>query len=196
VTESRTKPDLRPDSDFVLRQQALRGEYSLERELGRGGMGIVYLAREVALDRPVALKVLPPALAARDDIRERFLREARTAAQLSHPNVVPIFRAEERGGFAFFTMAFVDGETLGQRVRRLGPLSPPAAAKMLREVAWALGYAHSRGIVHRDIKPDNILLDRDSGRALVTDFGIAHLVTDASSRWISCSSSLRKSNCW
>jgi serine/threonine-protein kinase len=181
VTDLRSKPDLRPDADFVLLQQALHGEYALERELGRGGMGIVYLARELALDRPVALKVLPPALAARDDVRERFLREARTAAQLSHPNVVPIFRAEERGGFAFFAMAFVDGETLGQRVRRSGPLAPPAAAKILREVAWALGYAHSRGIVHRDIKPDNILLDRDSGRALVTDFGIAHLAKDASS---------------
>jgi eukaryotic-like serine/threonine-protein kinase len=181
VTGSDSNAALRPDADFVLLQQALYGEYSLERELGRGGMGIVYLAREVALDRPVALKVLPPALAARDDIRERFLREARTAAQLSHPNVVPIFRAEERGGYAYFTMAFVDGESLGQRVRRLGPLAPPAAAKIFREVAWALGYAHSRGIVHRDIKPDNILLDRDSGRALVTDFGIAHLATEGSS---------------
>ncbi len=181
MSQTTSKPDLRPDADFLLLQEALHGEYSLERELGRGGMGIVYLAREVALDRPVALKVLPPALAARDDIRERFLREARTAAQLSHPNVVPIFRAEERGGFAYFTMAFVDGESLGQRVRRMGPSAPPAAAKIFREVAWALGYAHSRGIVHRDIKPDNILLDRDSGRALVTDFGIAHLATEGSS---------------
>ncbi|HEX5435890.1 MAG TPA: serine/threonine-protein kinase [Gemmatimonadaceae bacterium] len=163
------------DQEFVALQQALAGEYSLERELGRGGMGIVYLARDVQLDRLVAIKVLPEHLAARAELRERFLREARTAAGLSHPNIVPIHRVGEVGAFVFFVMAYIDGETLGHRLREHGPLSAPAAARMLREVAWALAYAHGRGVIHRDIKPDNILLERETGRALVTDFGIAQV---------------------
>jgi serine/threonine-protein kinase len=163
------------DTEFLAFQQALAGEYSLERELGRGGMGIVYLAREVQLERLVAIKVLPAALAARPGYRERFLREARTAAQLSHPNIVPIHRVGEAGGFVFFVMSFVEGETLGQRVRTRGPVNVATAARLLREVAWALAYAHGRGVIHRDVKPDNILLEKESGRALVTDFGIAHV---------------------
>jgi len=162
-----------PGPEFLKFQAALAGRYSLERELGRGGMGVVFLARDVALDRLVAIKLLPPAQAASPDLRERFLREARTSAKLSHPNVVPIFAVEEIGDFVFFVMGYVEGETLGNRVRRRGPLSPPAAARMLKEVAWALAYAHLRGVVHRDIKPDNILVEQDTGRALVTDFGIA-----------------------
>ncbi|MEO8561836.1 MAG: serine/threonine-protein kinase [bacterium] len=154
-------------------QAALAGEYSLERELGRGGMGIVYLARDVQLDRHVAIKVLPSLLAMRADSRERFLREARTAAGLSHPNIVPIHRVGEAGGFVFFVMSYVPGETLGERLRSRGPLPPGEAMRVLREVAWALAYAHGRGIVHRDVKPDNILLEDGTGRALVTDFGIA-----------------------
>ncbi len=114
-----------------------------------------------------------PSYASRPELRERFLREARTAAKLSHPNIVPVHRADEVGGFVFFVMAYVDGDTLGQRVRGRGPLTPAQAARTLREVAWALAYAHARGVVHRDIKPDNILIERDTGRALVTDFGIA-----------------------
>jgi serine/threonine-protein kinase len=167
------------DPEFVALQRALAGEYSLERELGRGGMGVVYLAREVQLDRLVAIKVLPLALAARADFRERFLREARTAAKLSHPNIVPIYRVGEAGGFVFFAMAYVDGETLGQRLRTRGPLSATAAARVLREVAWALAYAHEHGVIHRDIKPDNILLERGSDRALVSDFGIAQVPAGA-----------------
>ena len=163
------------DAEFLAFQQALAGEYSLERELGRGGMGIVYLAREVQLERLVAIKVLPPALAERPGFRERFLREARTAAQLSHPNIVPIHRVGEAGGFVFFVMAFVDGETLGNRVRTRGPLGAGDVARVLREVAWALAYAHGRGVIHRDVKPDNILIEKGSGRALVTDFGIARV---------------------
>ncbi|HZI42546.1 MAG TPA: serine/threonine-protein kinase [Gemmatimonadaceae bacterium] len=163
----------RVDSDFLELQKALAGEYSLERELGRGGMGIVYLAREVQLNRLVAIKVLPSALAERPELRERFVREARMAASLSHPNIVPIHRVGEAGPFAFFVMAYVDGETLGERLRLRGPLSPVAATRMLREVAWALAYAHGRGVVHRDVKPDNILVEAATGRALVTDFGIA-----------------------
>src|SRR5512144_1936568 len=163
-----------PSTDFLELQSALAGEYSLERELGRGGMGVVYLARDVQLDRDVAIKVLPTHLAHTPAARERFVREARTAAGLSHPHIVPIHRVGEAGGFVFFVMSYVEGETLGERLRRDGPMPPAEAARVLREVAWALAYAHGRGIVHRDVKPDNILLEAGTGRALVTDFGIAH----------------------
>jgi len=151
----------------------LAGTYTIERELGRGGMGVVYLAREARLDRLVAIKVLPPHLAGDATVRERFLREARTAAQLSHPHIVPIYRAEEVGGFAYFAMAFIEGENLAERVRDRGPLPPADVVRWLRESAWALAYAHARGVVHRDIKAANIMLERGSGRAVVTDFGIA-----------------------
>jgi len=163
-----------PDAEFLVLQTALAGEYSLQRELGRGGMGIVYLARDVQLDRDVAIKVLPSHLASTPQSRERFLREARTAAGLSHPHIVPIHRVGESSGFVYFVMSYVEGETLGERLRRDGPLAPADATRVLREVAWALAYAHGRGIVHRDVKPDNILLEAGTGRALVTDFGIAH----------------------
>jgi serine/threonine-protein kinase len=164
-----------PTTEFLALQSALAGRYSIERELGRGGMGVVFLARDVALDRPVAIKLLPPAMAAQGALKERFLREAQMAAKLSHPNIIPIFAVEALGEFVFFVMAYVDGETLGQRIREKGPLTPAAATRMLQEVAWALAYAHARGIIHRDVKPDNILLERETGRALVGDFGIARL---------------------
>jgi predicted Ser/Thr protein kinase len=165
--------------EFVQLQQSLAGRFSLERELGRGGMGIVFLARDVRLERPVAIKLLPLVLAEQPDSRERFVREARTAARLSHPNIVPIHAVEERDDLVYFVMTFVDGETLGQRVRRAGRLTPSQTTRMVQEVAWALAYAHSRGVVHRDVKPDNILLDKDSGRAMVTDFGIAAVADTA-----------------
>jgi predicted Ser/Thr protein kinase len=170
--------DLSPE--FVDLQRALAGEYSLQRELGRGGMGVVYLARDVQLDRDVAIKVLPSHMAQVRESRERFVREARTAAGLSHPHIVPIHRVGEAGGFVFFVMGYVEGETLGERLRTGGPLPPAEATRMLREVAWALAYAHGRGIVHRDVKPDNIMLEAGTGRALVTDFGIAHGAEHAS----------------
>ena len=170
------KTELSPpmhDAEFISLQEALAGEYSLERELGRGGMGIVYLAREVQLDRLVAIKLLPRSLADRPEVRERFLREARMAASLSHPHIVPIYRVGEAKGLVFFVMAYVNGETLGERLRSRGPLPTAIATRLFREVTWALSYAHGRGIVHRDVKPDNILIEADTGRALVTDFGIA-----------------------
>jgi serine/threonine-protein kinase len=158
---------------FVALQRALAGQFSIEHLLGRGGMGLVYLAREVRLDRLVALKVLPPELHDDAGVRERFLRESRIAAQLSHPNIVPIFRVDEVAGFVFFVMQYVDGPTLAARIRHHGALEPSEVARVVRDVAWALAYAHARGVVHRDIKPENILIDRETGRALVTDFGIA-----------------------
>ncbi len=168
-----------PDTHFFALQEALAGKYSLETELGRGGMGIVYLALDVQLDRPVALKVLPEHLARNQSLRERFLREARTAAKLSHPNIVPIHSVDVVGDFVFFAMAYVAGESLGERIRRRGPLAPSECLRILREVGFALSYAHSQGVIHRDIKPDNILLEEGSGRALVADFGIAGVVGDS-----------------
>src|SRR5688572_24248669 len=160
--------------EFVALQRGVAGRYSLDRELGRGGMGIVYLAREVALERPVAIKLLPPSLAAVPGFRERFLREARTAAKLAHPHIVPIHAVEETAGLVFFVMEYIPGETLGERVRRGGPLTVDEGTRIIREVGWALGHAHGRGVIHRDIKPDNILLEAGTGRAIVTDLGIAH----------------------
>src|SRR3989475_12651299 len=163
-----------PISADSLALEGLRaGRYPSERELGRGGMGIGLLARDVALARPVAIKLLPPHLATRPDERDRFLQEARTAAGLAHPNIVPIHLVEAHGDLVFFVMGFVDGETLRDRVERGGPLSPRLAVKLLQEVAWALGAAHQRGVIHRDVKPDNIMIERATERAVVTDFGIA-----------------------
>ena len=125
-------------------------------------MGIVFLARDVTLDRPVALKLLPPYLAAQPDIRERFVQEARVVARLSHPNIVTVFAAEQLGDLVFFAMAYVRGETLTQRVERAGPLPPAQATRLLQELAWGLGYAHANGVIHRDVKPDNILIEQSS----------------------------------
>jgi len=173
------------DPLFVAFQFALAGRYSIDHELGRGGMGIVYLAREVHLDRPVAIKLLPPDKASDPALRDRFLREARLAAKLSHPNIIPIHAVDDSGGFVFYAMAYVDGETLAERVRTRGPLSSSDAARIMRDAAWALAHAHSHGLVHRDVKPDNILLESGTGRVLVADFGIAAVGADAAGDGIS-----------
>ncbi len=168
-----TEPTI--DALFLSFQQSVIGRYSLEREIGRGGMGVVYLAREVRLDRSVAIKLLPPDLAANPELRDRFMHEARTAARLSHPYIVPIHAVEEIDGFVFIVMAYVDGGTLAQRIASRGPVPPAEVTRIMREVAWALAYAHAQGVVHRDIKPANILLEKGTGRALVADFGIARV---------------------
>jgi tRNA A-37 threonylcarbamoyl transferase component Bud32 len=166
------------ESNLPAIRQALAGRYEIQAPVGRGGMGVVYLARDLRLDRSVAIKLLAPTLAADAACRQRFLREARTAAALAHPNIVPIYAVHEVGAFVFFTMAYVAGETLAQRVATGGPLGPGQGARMLTEVGDALAYAHARGVVHRDVKPDNILMEMASGRALLTDFGIAHVSAD------------------
>jgi serine/threonine-protein kinase len=141
-------------------------------------MGIVYKAKDRRLKRQVAIKVLPPELAFRGEIRTRFLREAETAAQLSHPNIVPIYSVDERDGIVYFVMALVEGENLAVKLHANGALSPGEARRIMLEVTHALAYAHERGVVHRDIKPDNILIQSGDGRVLVTDFGIARAVTE------------------
>ena len=161
------------DAELAELATALGREYTIERELGRGGMGVVLLARDLRLERPVAIKVLPRQRAADATHRQRFLREARTAAKLSHPNIVPTLHADEVGAYAYFTMPYIDGETLAERVQSRGRLAPREVVRLLRQVAWALAYAHARGVVHRDIKPENILIERATGRVLVNDFGIA-----------------------
>ena len=165
--------------DFNRLAEALAGQYELLHEIGRGGMGIVYLARDVRLARRVAIKTLPPHLANDPVVRERFLREARTAGSLSHQNIVPIHRADEIAGHVFFVMGYVDGDSMAQRIRERGRLDEEEVVRELRDVALALDYAHAHGVIHRDVKAENILVERSTGRALVTDFGIARLAEAA-----------------
>ena len=176
-------PDPAVPADAEIRavaERALAANYELDSELGRGGMGIVYRAKDRRLKRLVAIKLLPPELAFRSEIKTRFLREAETAAQLSHPNIVPIYSVDEREGLVYFVMALVEGPTLAKKMYEDGQMSVEETRRVLREVADALAYAHARGVIHRDIKPDNILLDKESGRAMVTDFGIARAIQEGS----------------
>ncbi len=156
----------------------LEETYTIEGEIGRGGMGVVYVAQDLALHRRVAIKLLPPELAFRPDIRTRFIREAQTAARLSHPHIVPIHTVGDSGGLVYFVMGFVDGESLGARLTRRGRLPPEEVRRIMKETADALGRAHALGIIHRDVKPDNILLEGTRGRVMVTDFGIAKALSE------------------
>jgi serine/threonine-protein kinase len=165
--------------DIAQLRATLGDRYDIDRELGRGGMGAVYLANDRRLSRPVALKVLPAEMADNPALRDRFLRETRTAASFSHPNIVPVYSIEDADGVLAYAMAFVEGESLADRVKRAGPLTIRETVKLLQDTGYALAYAHGRGVVHRDIKPDNIMLERASGRAMVMDFGISRGITAA-----------------
>ena len=160
--------------------EALGDAYTIEGEVGRGGMGVVYRARDERLQRRVAIKVLPPELAFQKDIRERFTREAQTAARLSHPHIVPIHTVGEGQGLVYFVMGYVDGESVASRIRRRGKLPVEEARRIMMESADALSAAHALSIIHRDIKPDNILLEGPRGRVMVTDFGIAKALSSTS----------------
>ncbi len=160
--------------------EALGAAYTIEGEIGRGGMGVVYRARDERLQRRVAIKVLPPELAFQQDIRERFTREAQTAARLSHPHIVPIHSVGEGRGLVYFVMGYVDGESVAARIRRRGQLPVEEARRIMKETADALSAAHSLSVIHRDIKPDNILLEGTRGRVMVTDFGIAKALSSTS----------------
>jgi serine/threonine protein kinase len=165
-----------PDAGWQEQLEHLReatiGEYELLGELGRGGMAAVYLAHEIALDRKVAIKVMSPALVHGDGMIERFKREARTAASLSHPNIIPIYAVRETDRVLFFVMKFVAGRPLDSVIKEVGPLPIPMVQMIMSQTGSAFGYAHKRGIIHRDIKPGNVMID-DDGWAVVTDFGIA-----------------------
>ncbi|MDX2194046.1 MAG: protein kinase [Gemmatimonadales bacterium] len=170
-----------PDQSLVTRlSDALGQTYTIEGEIGRGGMGVVFRARDERLHRRVAIKVLPPDLAFQQEIRERFTREAQTAAKLAHPNIVPIHDVGEGNGLVYFVMGYVDGESVAGRIRRKGRVPPDEVRRIMSETADALSAASSMGIVHRDIKPDNILLDGPRGRVMVTDFGIAKALSSPS----------------
>jgi serine/threonine-protein kinase len=160
--------------------QALGDAYTIEGEIGRGGMGVVFRARDERLKRRVAIKVLPPELAFQQEIRARFTREAEMAARLSHPHIVPIHAVGEGNGLVYFVMAYVDGESLAARLKRRGRLPVEECRRIMKEVADALSAAHGLSVIHRDIKPDNILLEGTRGRVIVTDFGIAKAMSTGS----------------
>ena len=170
------------DKPLALRlKEALGDDYTIEGEIGRGGMGVVFRARDERLQRRVAVKVLPPELAYQKEIRERFTREAQTAARLSHPHIVPIHDVGEGQSLVYFIMGLVEGESLGARLKRRGKLPPEEARRIMKETADALSAAHAVSVIHRDIKPDNILLEGTRGRVMVTDFGIAKALSGATS---------------
>jgi serine/threonine protein kinase len=151
--------------------RTLAGRYEITQLLGRGGMAVVFLAQDLVLERQVAIKVLPPDMAHDTKLIPRFQQEAKTAAKLDHPNIIPIYRVESEAGLDYFVMKYVTGKSLEQMLEQ-GPLSIELARRVLREAALALGHAHKRGIVHRDVKPANIMLESD-GRVVLTDFGIS-----------------------
>lgn len=163
-----------PAPDLLTRlANALSGQYRIERVLGQGGMGTVFLAQDVTLDRPVAIKVISPDVGTSPEIRERFVQEAKTVARLRHPNIVAVYAAGEADGLLYFVMEFVPGESLRDRMTREKKIPAGDSLHILRDLALALDYAHVASIVHRDVKPENVLLDGETGRAMLTDFGVA-----------------------
>lgn len=153
-------------------QRVVAGKYRIERLLGKGGMGAVFLAHDLTLERAVAIKVLPPDVAQDDQVVRRFAQEAKTAAKLDHPNIIPIYRVESEGGLNYFVMKYISGTSLEDLLDKKEPLAVPDIQRILWEAACALGHAHQRGVVHRDVKPANIMFDHD-GRVMLTDFGIS-----------------------
>ena len=152
--------------------RTLAGRYQVRKLLGAGGMAAVFLADEIGLDRPVAIKVLPPELARDEGLVTRFQREAKTSAKLDHPHIIPIYRVESESGLHYFVMKYVPGRSLESLLESTDAMAIELATRILTEAAMALGHAHSRGVVHRDVKPANIMLDQD-GRVVLTDFGIS-----------------------
>ncbi|MEO8090870.1 MAG: serine/threonine-protein kinase [Gemmatimonadales bacterium] len=170
--------EIGPDLDELKERlgRTLEGRYQITRLLGRGGMAVVFLAEDLVLERQVAIKVLPPDMTRDSQLVARFQQEAKTAAKLDHPNIIPIYRVESEAGLVYIVMKYVSGHSLEDLLAQ-GPLPISRARHVLREAALALGHAHRRRIVHRDVKPANIMLDED-GRVILTDFGIAKAVQD------------------
>jgi eukaryotic-like serine/threonine-protein kinase len=153
-------------------QRIIEGKYRIEKLLGKGGMGAVFLAHDLTLEREVAIKVLPPDVAQDEQVVRRFQQEAKTAARLDHPNIIPIYRVESEGGLNYFVMKYISGTSLEDLLEKKEPLPVPEIQRILWEAACAIGHAHQRGVVHRDVKPANIMFDHD-GRVMLTDFGIS-----------------------
>src|SRR5213078_4530844 len=159
-------------------QRVYNGRYELVRHVARGGMAEVYLAHDKLLDRPVALKVLFPELSVDPSFVERFRREAQSAANLNHPNIVSVYDWGEQDGTYFIVMEYVDGRSLADILRTEGPLHPQRAAEVASDIAAALGFAHRNGVIHRDVKPGNVLIS-PTGQVKVADFGIARALDAA-----------------
>ena len=166
-----------PDPELLERlRAAAAGEYEIERQVGAGGMATVFLARDIALDRPVAIKVMRPELIDVERVQDRFIIEARTAAKLGHPGIVTVYGIKSGGGLLYIVMRYVDGRTVDELLRERLTIDPATTAAIVSRVADALHFAHEKGVIHRDIKPSNIIIDL-AGQPVVTDFGIARVST-------------------
>ncbi|HET7632063.1 MAG TPA: serine/threonine-protein kinase [Gemmatimonadaceae bacterium] len=180
-----TDPNLAAVSTLERRRldMQVRGQYQVVRELGRGGMGVVFLARDVALHRMVAIKVLRDEFVTSEPHRERFRREARLTARLTHPGIVPVYTFGESRDLVYLVMQYVNGESLAHRLPGVAKLSAAESLAILHDLAQALEYAHAQGLVHRDLKAENVLIERGTGRALLTDFGVARVRDSSPDLW-------------